>query len=48
MAVATAIALVVYDRVGLAFLRRDWINLDLLWALALIAAGGILLMPLVL
>jgi hypothetical protein len=34
-----AIAVVVYDRVGLAFLRSAWINLDALWAGALVAAG---------
>lgn len=33
------IAVVVYDRVGLAFLRSAWINLDAVWAVALIAAG---------
>ena len=33
------IAVVVYDRVGLAFLRSAWINLDAVWAGALIAAG---------
>lgn len=33
------IAIVVYDRVGLAFLRSAWINLDAVWAGALIAAG---------
>jgi len=43
LAVAMLIAVVVYDRVGLAFLRRGWINLDMLWALALVAAGAVLL-----
>jgi hypothetical protein len=43
LAVATLIATVVYERVGLAFLRRGWINLDLLWALALMTAGAVLL-----
>ena len=33
------IAIVVYERVGLAFLRSAWINLDAIWAGALIAAG---------
>jgi hypothetical protein len=33
------IAVVVYDRFGLAFLRSAWINLDAVWAGALIAAG---------
>lgn len=32
-------AAVVYYRVGLAFLRRGWINLDLLWAVSLVLAG---------
>ena len=32
-------AAVVYYRVGLAFLRRGWINLDLLWAGSLALAG---------
>ncbi len=43
LAVAAAIAVVVYEWVGLAFLRRGWINLDLLWALALMGAGAALL-----
>jgi hypothetical protein len=33
------IALVVYKKVGLAFLRRGWINFDVLWGCALILAG---------
>lgn len=33
------IAVVVYEKVGLAILRRAWFNLDLLWAVALIGAG---------
>ena len=43
LAVAGVIAVAVYEWVGLAFLRRGWINLDLLWASALIGAGVILL-----
>src|SRR5690349_11023548 len=39
LATAGAIGLVVYRYVGLAFLRRAWFNLDLLWGLALIIAG---------
>jgi len=46
LAVAGLIAVVIYERVGLAFLRRGWINLDLLWAIALCAAGIIILIPL--
>lgn len=34
-----AIALVVFERVGVAILRRAWFNLDRVWAGALIAAG---------
>lgn len=43
LAVAGVIAVAVYQWIGLAFLRRGWINLDLVWALALIGAGVILL-----
>lgn len=43
LVVAGAIAVAVYEWVGLAFLRRGWINLDLLWILALVGAGVILL-----
>jgi hypothetical protein len=39
LAVMGAIAIVVYDRLGLAFLRSAWINLDTVWAGALVAAG---------
>jgi len=34
-----AVALVVYQWAGLDFLRRGWINLDLLWTAALIGIG---------
>lgn len=43
LAAAGTIAVVVYQWVGLEFLRRGWINLDLLWVVALVAAGLILL-----
>jgi hypothetical protein len=33
------VALVVYEKLGLALLRHAWFNLDLLWAAALVAAG---------
>jgi hypothetical protein len=35
------IALIVYEKVGLAILRRAWFNLDLIWAVALTMAGGL-------
>ena len=34
-----SIAIIIYERVGLAILRSAWINLDVIWAVALIAAG---------
>jgi hypothetical protein len=34
------IALVVYEKVGLAILRKAWVNLDLIWAIAIVAAGA--------
>lgn len=37
--VTGATALIVYEKLGLALLRRAWLNLDHLWALALIATG---------
>lgn len=43
LAAMLAAAVIVYYRVGLAFLRRGWINLDLLWAGSLVAAGTITL-----
>ena len=39
LAAMLVIALIVYKRVGLAFLRRGWVNVDLLWAAALVLAG---------
>jgi hypothetical protein len=43
LCVAGAVGIVVYKWAGLAFLRRGWINLDLVWVIALIGAGFILL-----
>jgi hypothetical protein len=34
-----AVALLVYEKVGLGVLRRAWINLDALWAGAVVTAG---------
>jgi hypothetical protein len=34
-----AVAVVVYEKLGLAILRRAWVNLDLIWAVAIVAAG---------
>lgn len=37
--VTSALAFLVYQKLGVAVLRKAWLNLDLLWAGALIAAG---------
>jgi hypothetical protein len=39
LTVTAAIAVMVYEWVGLAILRSAWFNLDLIWVAALIAAG---------
>lgn len=39
LAVSAVIATVVYEKVGVRFLRTGWVNLDLLWAVALIVTG---------
>jgi hypothetical protein len=44
LATTGAIAVAVYEWFGLAFLRKGWINLDLIWTIALIATGMILLL----
>ena len=36
-------AVVVFEKVGLAILRRAWFNLDRLWAISLIISGGVTL-----
>jgi len=38
------IAFVVYEKFGLEVLRRAWVNLDLIWAVALIATAGFTLL----
>jgi hypothetical protein len=42
LGVTGVIAVVVYEWVGLAFLRRGWINLDIIWTIALAGTGLIL------
>lgn len=39
LATMTAIALVVYAKVGVSFLRTAWLNVDVIWAIALIVTG---------
>jgi hypothetical protein len=43
LTVTAAIALLVYRKFGLGMLRRSWINLDLIWAIALIVTGAVAL-----
>jgi hypothetical protein len=43
LAVTGVVAVVVYEWLGVGFLRRGWVNLDLVWTIALVATGLILL-----
>jgi len=43
IAMIAVTALAVYKWIGLAFLRRGWVNLDLVWTVALGACGILLL-----
>ena len=38
-----AVAVVVYEKLGVGVLRRAWLNLDVLWAVAIITAGAVTL-----
>src|SRR5436309_3166637 len=44
--VALFIALLIYERLGLAILKRAWFNLDLLWVIALMISGVLILIML--
>jgi len=44
LTVTTAVAVAVYEWIGLEILRRAWLNVDLIWTLALLMAGGLLLL----
>jgi hypothetical protein len=37
--VTGAVAVIVYEKVGVRFLRSAWINLDMIWAAALVVTG---------
>ena len=39
--VTAVIAALVFERFGVALLRRAWFNLDRIWAVALVATGSI-------
>lgn len=38
------VALVIYEKVGLAILRKAWFNLDVVWAVALVITGVVTLL----
>ena len=42
--VMAVVAWIIYRRVGLAILRRRWVNFDLIWAVALLIVGGVALL----
>ena len=42
LVIAGLVAWIVYDFIGLAVLRRSWINLDLIWCFSLLGASAIL------
>jgi hypothetical protein len=44
LVVTAAVAGLVYEKLGLALLRQAWFNLDLIWAVALLIAGGVALL----
>ena len=39
LAVTAFVAVLVFDKLGVGILRRAWFNLDLIWAVALVATG---------
>ena len=43
LVVMGAVAVLVYDKLGVGVLRKAWINLDLLWAAAFVVAGALTL-----
>jgi len=42
--VTAAVALLVYQKFGLAMIRRSWVNMDLIWAIALVITGFVALL----
>jgi hypothetical protein len=42
LVIAGVVAWIVYDFIGLAVLRRSWINLDLIWCFSLLGAAAVL------
>ena len=44
LVVTGAVAVLVYEKLGLSFLRRAWWNLDRIWAIALLVTGALTLL----
>jgi hypothetical protein len=44
LAVTAVVAVLVFEKLGVGILRRAWLNLDLIWAAALVATGAVTLM----
>ena len=44
LAVTAFVALLVFEKLGVGILRRAWLNLDVIWAGALVATGAMTLM----
>ena len=44
LAVTALVAVLVFDKLGVGILRRAWFNLDLIWAVALVASGAVTLL----
>jgi hypothetical protein len=44
LAVTALVAAIIYEKVGLAVLRKAWVNMDLIWAGALVLTGLLTLM----
>jgi hypothetical protein len=44
LAVTAVVAVIVFEKVGVGILRRAWINLDLIWSIALVATSILTLM----
>ena len=43
LVVMGVVAVLVFDKLGVDVLRRAWLNVDLLWAVAVVAAGVVTL-----
>ncbi len=43
LSAAVLVALLVYEKLGVAILRRAWFNLDLVWMIALMVSGALIL-----